>query len=148
MYSTDEEIAAAMNLGVDMFLGDNFKNALEYNPTIFDMMAIDSITRSNINVGYENLLKSFSTNITVEQYIEALKSQFANISGITVEFPETYEQVKLGKTEFTRVVCSTNMQGVTMKQVYYLHKVDTYMCFLTVTIMDEYTVEQIEAMFN
>ena len=34
VYSTDEEIAAAMNLGVDMFLGENFKNALENNPSI------------------------------------------------------------------------------------------------------------------
>lgn len=148
VYSTDEEIAAAMNLGADMFLGENFKNALENNPSIYDMMVVDIITRSNINVGFENLSKTFATNITVEQYVQALKTQLANVTGVTVAFPESLETVKLGKTEFTKVDCTISVQGTSMKQVYYLKKADKFMCFIIVTVPSGYTVEQIEAMFS
>ncbi|MBR2926065.1 MAG: hypothetical protein IKC31_00620 [Clostridia bacterium] len=148
VYSTDEEIAAALNLGADMILGENFKNALENNGTIYDMMVVDIVTRSNINVGFENLSKTFASNITVEQYIQAVKTQMESVAGMTVTFPESFETVKLGKTEFTKVECTATVQGVAMKQVYYLKKVDNIMCFITVTIPRGYTVEQIEAMFK
>ena len=148
VYSTDEEIAAAMNLGVEMFLGENFKNAVENNPSIYDMMVVDTITRSNINVGFENLSKTFATNITVEQYAQALKAQLSNVSGMTVTFPESFDAVKLGETEFTKVDCTITLQGISMKQVYYLNKADNFMRFVIATIPSGYTVEQIEAMFQ
>ena len=133
---------------MDKILGEKFKETLENNPSVFDMMVVDSITRTNINVGYENLSKTLSTNITVKQYVEALKAQFTNVSGMTVNFPDTLESAKLGNTEFTKVVCTATTQGVSMKQVYYLRKVDGYMCYVIVTIPSGYTVEQIEAMFK
>lgn len=148
VYSTDEEVAALVNLSVEMIYGENFKETLENNPSVFDMMVIDSLTRSSINVGYENLFKTFSTNITVKQYVEALKAQFTNVSGMTVTFPDTLESAKLGNTEFSKVVCTVTTQGVSMKQVYYLKNVDEYMCYVIVTIPSGYTVEQIEAMFK
>lgn len=148
VYSTDEEIAAAMNLGVDIFLGENFKDAVENNPSLFDMMAVDIITRSNINIVFENLSKTFATNITVEQYIQALKAQLANLSGMKVTFPEAFETVKLGETEFTKVDCTVTVQGSSMKQIYYLNKVDKFMRSVIVTIPSGYTAEQIEAMFQ
>ena len=148
VYSTDEEIAAAMNLGADLFLNENFKEALENNSNIYDMMVVDSITRTNINVGFENLSKTFASNITVEQYVQALKTQLSNVSGMTVTFPESFETVTLGKTEFTKVACTVTAQGVSMKQVYYLNKMDKFMCHIIVTIPSGYTVEQIEAMFQ
>ena len=67
---------------------------------------------------------------------------------MTVTFPDTLESAKLGNTEFSKVVCTVTTQGVSMKQVYYLKKVDEYMCYVIVTIPSGYTVEQIEAMFK
>ncbi len=148
VYSTDEEIAAAMNIAVDQILGDNFKEALKNNPAIFDMMVVDSITRTNINVVYENLQLSFASNITEEQYVEAIKHQLSATSGMTISFPETLEKVKLGQTEFTKCVCETTMGGATVTQVFYLKNVDGYMASMTVTIMGGYTVAEIEAMFQ
>ncbi len=147
VYSTDDEIAAALNLGVE-FMGDKFKEAVETNPTVYDMMVIDSLTRSNINVGYENLSKTFSSNITIEQYIEAFKQQLSSVSGMTVTFPDSVDSVKLGDCEYSRLVCDVSVAGVSMTQVYYLRKVEGYMCFVIVTIVSGYTVAQIEAMFN
>lgn len=148
VYSTDEEIAAAVNMGTEMFLGENFKEALDKSGSMYDMMVIDTLTRSNINVGYENLTKTFSSNITVEQYIEALKQQLSSVSGMKVSFPNKYDTVKLGETEFTRVVCSTTSYGTSFTQVFYLNKVDNYMGFVIATIQKGYTVSDIEALFE
>ncbi len=148
VYSTDEEIAAAMNIAVDQILGENFKQALENNPVIYDMMVVDSITGTNISVIYENLAKSFLTNITEEQYVEMVKQQLAGVSGMTVSFPDQLEKAKLGKTEFTKCVCRTTANGMTFTQVYYLYNVDGYMVSITVTIPSGYTVADIEAMFQ
>ena len=148
VYSTDEEIAAAVNVAADTLLNDNLKDALENNPTIYDMMVVDTITRTNLNVGFENLSKTMSSNITVEQYVDALKDQLSKVSSMTVTFRDDLETVKLGETEFTKCVCETKMSGVTMTQVYYLRKIDNYMAFVIVTITNGYTVADIEAMFN
>lgn len=147
VYSTDEEIAESMGAAADI-LGGDLKEALEKNPTIYDMMVVDSLTRTNINVGFENLSKTLSSNITVEQYVDALKKQLAEVSAMTVSFHDGLETVKLGETEFTKLVCDTKMSGVKMTQVYYLRKIDNYMAFVIVTITSGYTVADIEAMFS
>ncbi len=147
VFSTDEEIASSMNIGVDMF-GDKFKEAVEKNPSIYDMMVVDSITRTNVNISYENLAKSMSTNITEEQYIDAVKKQLAEVSGMTVSFDNKVEKIKLGDNEYTKVTCTTTTSGVTMTQVYYVRKVDTYMSVVIATIVSGYTAADIEAMFK
>lgn len=148
VYSTDEEIAASINVAVDSILGENFKDALENNPTIYDMMVVDTLTRTNISVGFENLKKTLSSNITVEQYVESFKKQIAEVDGMTVSVRDGLETVKLGETEFTKFICDTKANGVEMTQVYYLRKVDGYMTFAIVTITSGYTVADIEAMFS
>ena len=69
---------------------------------------------------------------------------------MTVEFPDEYDEVTLGEVEFTRVVCTTTMYSVEMQQIYYLHKVDKYMVFITVTIPSSapYTMADVEDMFG
>lgn len=147
VYSTDEEIAAMLNLGAD-FAGEKFKDALENNPSVYDMMVVDSLTGTNICIGYENLSKKFASNMTVEQYIEALEQNFKSISGINATFPDTYDDVTLGGNEYTRVITTMSMSGNSFKQVYYLYKVDGYMAFIIVTLRGNYTVAQIEGMFS
>ena len=84
----------------------------------------------------------------MEDYVEALKEQTANVSGMTMEFSDEIETVKLGEHEYSRVTCTTTLSGATMKQVYYLRKVGKYMCGVIVTITAKYTVSDIEAMFG
>lgn len=148
VYLTEEEIAAQMNLAADKLLNENLKETLENNPSIIDMMAIDPVSRSNLNVTYENLAKTLATNITVEQYIEVLKQQMSGMAGMTVTFTGEPETVKLGNVEFTRLLCNTTANGVQMKQAVYLRKVDHYMISVSVTIVSGYTVAEIEAMFE
>lgn len=148
VYSTDEEIAQAMDVGVELLGADKYKEALENSQSVFDMMVVDSLTATSVNVSYENLVKSAMSNITEEQYIDATKEQFANISQASVTFSEEYETVTLGKTEFTRAIATTKMSGITMTQAFYVHKVGSYMGVVLVTIRTKYTVSDIEAMFR
>lgn len=148
VYSTDEEIASAINVAVDTLLDENFAKAMENNPTVYDMMVVDMKTRTNISVGYENLKKTMATNVTIEQYIDALKDQFANVTGMKISFRGEPETAKLGNVEFTRCICDTTAKGVKMTQVYYLRKMDSYMAMVIATIPSGYTVADIEAMFS
>ena len=109
------------------------------------MMVTDVLTGSNVIVGYENLTMS---NITEEVYFEALKEQFKNITTMTVDFPDEYEKITLGESEFKKAVCVTTAYGTSLTQVYYVRKVDKYMAFVIVTIPTGYTVEEVEAMFK
>ena len=148
VYSTDEEIAAAINVGIDA-LSKDFKGTVDANLTTYDMMAVDSVTRANLSVGYENLEKSMASNITVEQYINAMKEQSKQLTGITIFFPDNYDAAKLGKDYFTKLVCTTVMRGVEITQVYYLRKVDKYMATIIVTLpKDSYTIRELEEMFT
>ena len=70
------------------------------------------------------------------------------MSGMQISFSDKLEKVKLGEIEFTKCVCETTANGVNMKQVYYLHKVDGYMVSVIVTITSGYTIAEIENMFK
>lgn len=148
VYATDEEIAEKINVAVDWLLGEKFKDALENNPLVYDMLVVDQRTGSSVSVGYENLSKTLSINITVEQYVEAFKEQLAGLSTWTVNFSKNLEKAKLGNTEFTKFSFIVTVQDVSMKQVYYLKKIDGYMCFIIICITRGQTIEQIEAMFK
>lgn len=147
VYSTDEEIAAIMNVSADM-LGADYETILENNVAVWDMMARDTLTNTNISVCYENLELTFASNITEEQYIEALKLQLAGVADMTVNFSDDIDTVTLGGTEFTRGICETTMSGVDMTQVYYLHKEGTYMTCVVVTLVSGYEIADVEAMFE
>lgn len=141
VYSTDEEIASLINTTADI-LNEDLNEALEKNGSLYDMMATDPSTNTNIIIGYEK------TNVSVERYIDALKEQTEQVSSMSIVFPSTYDEVTLGQKTFTKVVCQTQAYGVSMKQVYYLCKLDGYMSFIILTIPRGYTIDKIEQMFN
>ena len=147
VYYTDEEMAAVLNLGVE-YLGDKFAEAAETITSVYDMMVVDSLTGTNLSVGYENLNLSFLSNLTEKQYIEAVKAQFATITTMDVVFSDETETVSLSGNDYLRSICTVTSNGVTMTQIYYLRNIDGYMNFIIVTLVDGYEVADIEAMFN
>ena len=147
VYSSDEEMAAAMNLGAELANMD-IEKALEQSGSLYDMMVVDTVTRSNINITIDNLTKTFASSITVDQYIASVKQSMSNISAMKVEFNDETSTVKLGKYDYTRVVCNVSANGVNMTQVYYVRKVDKYMCNVIVTLVSGYSIADIEAMFK
>lgn len=148
-YYTDEEIAQLMNLTVDSFLGERFEAILDSNVAIYDMMVQDRISGTNVAIGYENLKISSSTSITESQYIEAAKQQLKySAMSPYVSFPYDTQTVKLGNIEFTRLVYINTMYGYDMIQAMYVRKLENYMGFVTITINDGYTLEDVESMFH
>lgn len=149
VYSTDAELAAQINKSVD-FLGDKdkYKQTLESTQTVYDMMVKDAVTNTNVQVLIENLAKSNSTNITEDQYMKVLKTQLEGVTSMTVKFDSNFTKVKLGEYEYLRGVADVTLNGVSMKQAYYIHKLDKYMGCVISTVPSGYTVAQVEAMFS
>ena len=148
VYSTDDEISAALNIGLEALGQEKFKEALENSDSLYDMMAKDLLTGNNITVGYENLKKTLVTNVTEEQYLDSLKQQMSQLPNFNYTFSDTYETVKLGDVTFYKMVCTAEYSGITMTQVYYLHKVDNYMGFIIATLVTDFSIADFEACFN
>lgn len=148
VYMTEAEIASAMNIGMEALAGKNYKDLLKNLDMVYDMMAKDVLTGSNISVGYENLERTFTSSITEKQYADAMKTQLQNVPNVTFTFLDNYDKVKLGDTEFTRFIANTVSYGTSMTQAIYLRKQGTYMTYVIVTLLGDYTVAEAEAMFE
>ena len=149
-YYSDEEIAETMNAAVAEYFGEYAELILSIvNPSTYDMMAVDGYSGCNVMVGYENLARTFQFDMTEEEYLLKMKSNLDMVSsGMTVYFPEEFEQVKLGDVEFTRAICDTYASGIHMTQVYYAHKGDGYMGFVIITLRGATTLAEIESCFR
>lgn len=146
VYSTDEEIAAAMNIGAEA-LGDQFAETLATLTTVYDMMVIDPTTGTNVSIAYENLTLSGAADMTNEEYLEAMKTQMAAVESMQIVFGEP-GTVSLGDGEYLRVLCTTTLNEMSVEQVYYLRNIDGYMNFIIVTLAGDYDAAAVEAMFK
>ena len=147
-YYSDEQIAELHDIAVDELATEKFAEALENSDAIYDMMAIDSNNGTNISVGYENLLRTLSVSITAEDYIETLKEQMSEVTGIETEFSDEITTQKLGEVEFAKIVCTSSINGEKLTQVFYARKVGAFMGYIVLTIPKGYTVEYIEGLFS
>ena len=147
-FVSEDTLAMMAGLTSDEISKENFKYTLENKKTVYDMIAIDSETDTSIVAGYDNLSKMgiSSSSFTVQQYLDRVKNQMVS-SGIPVVFG-SIKTVTLGETEFFKAtgVIETERKSTTV--VYYLKKIDNYMCYMGVTIPEGYTVEEIEDMFE
>lgn len=148
VYSTDEEIAAVMQIGADLLNTDKFLEQAAKMNTVYDMMVKDPLSGNNINIVFENLKLSASSNITVEQYIEVAKKQLIDQAPMLgYKFGES-EKCKLGEQEFYRVPAEGEYSGVKFNQRLYMRKEGTYMIVITLTLFDKTDGASIEALFN
>lgn len=145
-YYTDAQIESAMDLSAGI-LDEELAQALENNPTIYDMMVVSS-NGTNVSLSYENLVKTLNVFISEEKYLAVAKEQLLQTSGMSVTFDEGYEKVMLGDKEYTRATATTSISGISMRQGIYVRKIGGYMNIITITIMNGYTFESIEAMFS
>lgn len=148
VYSTDEEIAAAMQIGAELLDAENFAEQAEKMNNVYDMMVRDMLTGNNINIVFENLKASGSSNITEEQYIEVAKAQLKEqASMLNYVFGEA-EKCKLGEQEFYRLPAEGGYSGVSFEQRIYIRKEGTYMIVITLTLFDGNDGSAYEAMFK
>ncbi len=146
VYSTDEEIAAAMNMGAEMLNQGEFEKTMAQVKSVYDMRAISATTGANISVQYENLALSLMSSMTEEQYIDAFIGIINDQEGVEIK-NDVKSSIKLGDKEYTKVEYVLSMSGVEVNQAVYVRKIGNYMNSIIVTLVTE-TVEEIEAMFS
>ena len=148
VYSTDEEIAAVMQIGADLLNTDEFLEQAAKMSTVYDMMVKDPLSGNNINIVFENLKMSASSNITEEQYIEVAKKRLIEQAPMLGYKFGQEEKCKLGEQEFYRVPADGEYSGVKFNQRMYVRKEGTYMIVITLTLFDKTDGASIEALFN
>lgn len=131
-YSSDEEIAEMMNIGVEM-LNDDQKAAAEIAKLtgVYYMVAQDSNTGNNVNIFSEKQI----TEISTEKYITALKTQLSAVQSISYEIGETSKE-KVANKECDTLTVSAKMSGVEVMQKYYIYKIDEYVIGIIATSLN------------
>lgn len=131
--ATEDELYEAMGLGAEIVGMDKEKYDWATVGNAYEMMATDITTGSNVIVMAEKLALK---NITMDQYIDALKKQFEGVDEMTVTFDSIEEVTFVGQT-YTRIDLSTSVSGISIKQVMLLRKIEDRMIGITVTAVIE-----------
>lgn len=130
--ASDDEINQLMQVTAEMMYEDpaTGEKIIDYSQltTVYEMMAIDVATGSNVIVMSEKLPLAA---ITVEQYISAMENQLKQTT-VEVDFGEP-ESYTLGSTEFTRLNYSVTSNGTEMNQTMLLKKVGSRMYAIAIS---------------
>lgn len=146
-YSTDEELAALINSSSDMISASSFEKTLADAGSVYDMMAKDDVTGSNIMVMFENLtVTNAGRSVTAEEYLDILKE---NLAGQTTDMTYNFmaqEDVTIGGNEYLKATFTVTIATSILSQVYYMRAIDNVMCVIISTPANGVTAEDIEAM--
>lgn len=147
-FSTDEQIAEAMNVGSQYINGNyDINKIIEETGNVTDMMAVNSGKGANIIVQYENLKKTGSVNMSSKDYAEAVIKQINNMSTIEYNFSEITTE-KISGNEYCRLVASATVSGASICQEYLLRTFDGYAISIIITVTKEEDLADIEAMIS
>lgn len=149
VYATDDELAELLTQATDEVLDySDFQKSMMEIQLVYDAMAQNPETGTNLIVIYENLAVSGSVDMTVDEYIELSKEQLSAVEFVTYSFGEA-SQVVLGDTEFTRLSMTSNYYGIVeMRQASYFAKIGDYMVTMSLTVTDDTPIETIESYFT
>lgn len=140
--ATDEEIANLMGVSADVLKesGLNYNKTLLEMQNLYDMMAQDPMSGSNMILMFENLsFVAGGSQIDEAKYIEILTSQLQQ-TGYYDSFGEVSEQ-KLGANTYSSF--SAQGQGAQFTQTYYLRKNGAYMTCVIVSARGDDSIEDI-----
>ncbi len=146
-FSTDEEIAKLLGVGLDVLQsGDKF-DASELASTI-DFQASDPATGNNVNMSVEKLNPINAATVSIDDYIESFRSTLTTqFQGMSATFGDTTETT-IGENTYKRVTANVQMSGVSMQQVYLLRKVGKYVVCITMTSTNGGDISSLEAMLS
>lgn len=127
VYTTDEQLLSMMDIALDVTGNDNelTKQLLE-QAVIYDAQAMNVTTGENVIIMYENLRKEGINpdSISAEDYLDIVKSQLQNMSGVTYSDFSDYEKVRLGNKEFLRFKLTSTYDTLnySCSQIQYVRK--------------------------
>ncbi len=146
-FYTDDQLAELMNITKDVFKDSELFDSESIASSI-DFMAIDTATSNNVNLAVENLKRTASTKITVEEYLEKAKKQInEQMEGMTFTFSDGGKST-LGGNEYTVLKANCTFNGVSLTQYLYIRKVGNYMITITATTNNGLASSNFEAMFS
>ena len=148
VYSDDEQLAALVNASMEQINVPDMSKTLAELGSVYDMMAQDTVTNSNVIVMLEDLsVTNMGKMITEEEYVEALKTNLPIQTGIGYEF-EGMESVSLSGMEYLKGTFSVEVESTVMNQAYYVRAVDdSVMSVVVITAVSGTDIESIEDMF-
>lgn len=142
-YASDTEMAEIMGVGMDV-LEDSDRNLNEQLlelKVIYDMMAVNSITGSNVSVLYENLALSLGgLRMTEEEYLDTCKENLESMQTMEYKFGGVTE-LQIGTDTYKAFVAEIPDLGVS--QYYCARKVDKYMLCVIITLFGEDDIDTI-----
>ncbi len=146
--STSEEIDALLELSADMFYVDE-ETGEEYLDwarvaTVYEMMATNTENGDSVIVMTEKLANE---EISIDEYIEALKAQIDAQSEISATYSEPAGAVVAG-ADYTRFAYTINYEGVDVAQAMYLRKIGDRMVSICITAETEAAEADIMSCFK
>lgn len=113
VFYTDQQLLEMNNLVGD-YLDEDTAKQLENATIIYDMMAVDQVESSNINVNLEKLsatqLLSLDIQAVLESQFDSVISAYENMGYTDVQV--NYEKVTVDGQEFDGIVLTANIQGI------------------------------------
>lgn len=147
--SSDEDIAAVMNISVDFLSeqGLNFSNEMLAQSAVYDMMAIGE-TNDNVIIGIENPAASGGVGevVTEEDYLNVIKEQLgAGMEGYTFGDIQSED---LGGNTYSTMEGSYETDSLSVSQKYYVRKIGSFFFFVSVSTMNGENIADITSHFS
>ena len=140
--STDEEIAATMQIGAEVLSGDAGTIDLTGLQTVYEMMAVSPATGKNISIIAEiPALK----NMTSAQYVQVLQQQLPAMLGseeTPVEIEEPFQTELLGEV-YDAVEYRIEVYGMTVYGRYMIRRQGDRFAEIVLTVLDEAEFESL-----
>ena len=146
-FSTDEDIAAMMNIGTSHLDRDIFEKAIAEMSTVYDMVVIDPDTSASVTVAYENIAFSEKDISTEEKYLESIKEQLISTS-MDFTFEDKIKSERLGAYTYKKLESTNTTSGYSIQQTIYARVIGDYMCTIVISNIAKGQLSKIEAMFS
>ncbi len=132
-FSSEEEILSLMDISSeDKDNADKLAEEIAKQKTIYETMAANADTGSNVIIMYENLsLTLGGTSYDEKKYANTLISQLEDAD---YEYTfETTENLDFAGNTYYRMTAAAVYESVTVEQVYLLRKIDNYMLVICIS---------------
>lgn len=144
VFYTDDQLADLMGIVKDQIKDSNLLDNID-TKQIYEFMAVDNSTHSNISVSVEKV----GAFVSEDQYIRQVKKLIPEqLPGYQVVFESDTAEVKLGDGTYTRLTASLKYQSISMTQYYYIRKVGNAMIDVVATTVSGEDSSYFEAMFS
>ena len=141
---TEDEILNMMDMGADILDLDQKMVDFAMISTVYEMLVSSPFGVPNLILMAE---KQMLRNVTEDQYLEALKSQLVNVSGMDYQFDSEITDATIAGQKYRKLTTDVEAYGQAMIQDYIFRKLDDRMVGFIITYTEE-TRSEMEKLIN